>query len=187
MSRREFLPYLVATLVIFCVGIAAGYALVVSGDPSADQLLETIMGSFSQIIGDNSFMLALKIFLNNLEACVLLFLGGATFGFLTFFVLFSNGVVIGLFADQIVEKVGAVGLIAGLVPHGIFELPAIFISAALGLALARSLIAEAGGRRDAAADAVRLGGIFLRVVVPLLAVAAVIEAFITPALLQIVV
>lgn len=187
MSKRDFLLYLGATLVIFCVGIAAGYALVLSGDPSADQLLETILSSFSQIVSDDQAMLAVKIFLNNFEACAFLFLGGATFGVLTFFVLFSNGVVIGLFADQIAAKVGPLGLIAGLVPHGIFELPAIFISAALGLALTRSLLAEARGRGDAASDAVQLSGLFLRFVVPLLAVAAVIEAFITPALLQLVI
>jgi stage II sporulation protein M len=188
MSRREFLPYLAATLVIFSVGIVAGYAVAASGDPAADRLLETIMdGVFSQILGDNPAMLAVKIFLNNLQACVLLFLGGATFGLLTFFILFSNGIVIGLFADQIAEKVGPLGLLAGLAPHGIFELPAIFIAAALGLSLARSLLADARGRGDAAADAARLGGLFLRIVVPLLAVAAVIEAFITPALLQIVI
>ncbi|WP_298668187.1 stage II sporulation protein M [uncultured Methanofollis sp.] len=188
MSRREFLPYLVGAVVIFAVGIVAGYGVSASGDPAADQILDAIMGGvFSQILGDNPLMLAVKIFLNNLQACVLLFLGGATFGLLTFFILFSNGLVIGLFADQIAEKVGPLGLIAGLVPHGVFELPAIFIAAALGLALARSVLADARGQGDAAADAARLGGLFLRVVVPLLAVAAVIEAFITPALLQIVV
>ncbi|WP_342678548.1 stage II sporulation protein M [Methanofollis sp. UBA420] len=188
MSRREFLPYLAATVVIFSVGIAAGYGLAASGDPAADQILKTIMeGVFSQILGDSPVMLAVKIFLNNLQACVLLFLGGATFGLLTFFILFSNGLVIGLFADQIAEKVGPLGLLAGLAPHGIFEIPAIFIAAALGLALARSVFADARGQGDAAADAARLGGLFLRIVVPLLAVAAIIEAFITPALLHLVV
>ncbi|MDK2974951.1 MAG: stage sporulation protein [Methanofollis sp.] len=188
MSRRDLSIFLAVSVGVFLVGIAAGYALLLSGDPMAEQLIEMVRsGVFTDILGDPAAMLAVKIFLNNLQACILLFLGGATFGLLTLFILLSNGVVIGVFAGEIAERLGPLGLAAGLVPHGIFELPAIFIAAALGLGLARSLLADLSGTRDAAAEALRLGGLFLRVVVPLLAVAAVVEAFITPALLQIVV
>lgn len=188
MYKREFGAYLAVAVGTFLLGIAAGYALLLSGDPSVDQLIEMVTnGVFSEIAGDNAAMLAVKIFLNNLQACLLLFLGGATFGLLTLFILLANGVIIGVFVGDIADRLGSLGLVAGLVPHGIFELPALFIAAALGLGLARSLLAELSGAGDAAAGAVRLGGLFLRVVVPLLAVAAVVEAFITPALLQIVV
>jgi len=96
-------------------------------------------------------------------------------------------VIIGVFVGEIAERLGPLGLAVGLIPHGIFELPALFIAATLGLGLARSLLADLSGTGDAATEATRLGGFFLRIVVPLLAVAAVVEAFITPALLQIVV
>ncbi|MDD3111267.1 MAG: stage II sporulation protein M [Methanofollis liminatans] len=188
MSRREFGTYLVVSVGVFLLGIAAGYAVLLSGDPVADQLIEAVKnGVFADILGDSPGMLALKIFLNNLQACLLLFLGGATFGLLTLFILLSNGLIIGVFAGEIAERLGPIGLAVGLIPHGIFELPALFIAAALGLALARSLLADISGAGDAAAEAARLGGFFLRTVVPLLAAAAVVEAFITPALLQIVV
>jgi len=188
MSRREFGAYLAVSVGVFLLGIAAGYAVLLSGDPVADQMIEMVRnGVFADILGDSPAMLAVKIFLNNLQACLLLFLGGATFGLLTLFVLLSNGVIIGVFVGEIAERLGPLGLAVGLIPHGIFELPALFIAATLGLGLARSLLADLSGTGDAAAEATRLGGFFLRVVVPLLAVAAVVEAFITPALLQIVV
>ncbi|TAJ44879.1 stage II sporulation protein M [Methanofollis fontis] len=188
MSRQEFAIYLAVAVVVFLLGIGAGYAVMASGDPAAEQLIEMVKeGVFAGILDDTPAMIALKIFLNNLQACLVLFLGGATFGILTLFILISNGVVIGVFAGEILDRVGLSGLALGLIPHGIFELPALFISAALGLSLARSLLAELSGMGDAAADAARMGGLFLRIVVPLLALAAVIEAFITPALLQIVV
>lgn len=187
-SKRVFLLSLAATLLIFFGGGVAGYYLAASGDPAAQTLMKTVTeGVFSQVADDSSLMLAAKIFLNNLQACVILFLGGATFGLLTIFILLSNGLVIGIFVNEIKDVIGPLGLAAGLAPHGIFELPAIFISGALGLALAMALVTELMGRGDAVAEATRMGGQFLRIVVPLLVVAAIIEGFITPALLQIVI
>ncbi|HQP71376.1 MAG TPA: stage II sporulation protein M, partial [Methanoculleus sp.] len=54
----------------------------------------------------------------------------------------------------------------------------------LGFLLARALIAEWHGAADAAAEARSLARLFLRVVIPLLAAAAFVEAFITPAILS---
>lgn len=188
MSRQEFGIYLAVSAGVFLLGIAAGYAVLLSGDPVAEQLIEAVKnGVFADIVGDAPAVVAAKIFLNNLQACILLFLGGATFGLLTFFILLSNGLIIGVFVGEIAERLGPFGLAVGLIPHGIFELPALFIAAALGFSLARSLLGDLSGAGDAAAEATRLGGLFLRAVVPLLLVAAVVEAFITPALLQIVV
>ncbi|QYZ78785.1 stage II sporulation protein M [Methanofollis formosanus] len=188
MSRDALLLPLAVALLLFFGGGGAGYALAASGDPAAQTLMDTVKeGVFAQVADDAPLMLAAKIFLNNLQACAILFLGGATFGLLTFFILFSNGLVVGIFVNEVVDTLGPLGLAVGIVPHGIFELPAIFISGALGLALARALVAELTGRGDAVAEATRMGGQFLRIVVPLLVVAAVIEAFITPALLHMVI
>ena len=75
---------------------------------------------------------------------------------------------------------------AALLPHGIFEIPAFIIAGALGFCMAQSLIAEWYGAADTAADAGRLARLFIFCVVPLIAMAAVVEAFITPAVIQIV-
>jgi len=77
MSRREFGAYLAVSVGVFLLGIAAGYAVLLSGDPVADQMIEMVRnGVFADILGDSPAMLAVKIFLNNLQACLLLFLGG---------------------------------------------------------------------------------------------------------------
>ena len=52
--------------------------------------------------------------------------------------------------------------------------------------MAQSLIAEWYGVTDTAADAGQSARLFILYVVPLIAMAAVVEAFITPAVIQIV-
>ncbi len=81
---------------------------------------------------------------------------------------------------------GVVGFLVGILPHGIFEIPALLIAGGLGLLLAEELYHELKGRGDAAQMAETLGRTFLLIVIPLLAVAAIIESFITPQLLNMV-
>ena len=75
---------------------------------------------------------------------------------------------------------------AAIVPHGIFEIPAFILAGAFGILLAQSLIAEWYGSGDTAADARGYGKLFVTVVLPLLATAAVVEAFITPVVIHLV-
>jgi len=75
---------------------------------------------------------------------------------------------------------------AAIVPHGIFELPAVIASGALGLMMGRAVKNELSGISDASYEAWRLGGYFVKYIIPFVAIAAVIEAFITPAVLQMV-
>ena len=75
---------------------------------------------------------------------------------------------------------------AAILPHGIFEIPAFIIAGALGILLAQSLNEEWYGSGDAAVDARRYVRIFLLYVLPLVAVAAYVEAFITPVVIHLV-
>ena len=45
--------------------------------------------------------MCIKLFINNFEACILLFLGGASFGILTIFIMSLNGIVIGAIMEII--------------------------------------------------------------------------------------
>ena len=49
----------------------------------------------NQIMSAEPPLLALQLFLNNLEACVIIFIGGAFFGFISVAILMLNGVIIG--------------------------------------------------------------------------------------------
>jgi stage II sporulation protein M len=75
---------------------------------------------------------------------------------------------------------------AAIIPHGIFEIPAFIISGALGLSLAHALWDEFRGSGDVAVTGMKLGKIFLTVVLPLVLLAAFIEVFVTPVVISLV-
>jgi len=88
---------------------------------------------------------------------------------------------------EIVHKEHSIAFVAAaILPHGIFEIPAFIISGALGILLAQSLIAEWYNGADTAEDAKRFTRFFALYVMPLVAVAAFVEAFITPIIIHLV-
>jgi stage II sporulation protein M len=174
-------------LLIFIIGCAGGY-LSSQADPAFGESLVTLFQEMitKEIMSDEAPLLAIQLFLNNLEACVLLFLGGATFGVVTLLVLSFNGIIIGGIVEVVGAKTGSLVMLAAIIPHGIFELPAVLVSSALGLMLGRAVMMDLTGQGDASEEARILGNLFLRYVVSFIAIAACIEAFITPAILQLV-
>jgi stage II sporulation protein M len=174
----------VLTCVLFAASIAAGVVLTVVYPAAGQQLLEIFREAIlGEVIGSSAPVLAVTLFLNNLQACLIMFLGGASFGILTAFVIVSNGFIIGSIVELIRQQEGALYIAAALLPHGIFEIPAFIISGTLGFLLARSLWNEWNLQGDAGADASRMGRAFLLYVIPLVILAAFTEAFITPGII----
>jgi len=175
------------TVLLFITAVIVGWMGTVHNPALGNELLSLFQKEIAgQITLENPVDMCLKIFANNLEACILLFLGGATFGILTLLILSLNGIVIGAVSEIISKGHSVLFIAAAIVPHGIFEIPAFIIASALGFSMAQALIAEWFGTADTSTEAQRLARSFLLYVLPLIAVAAVVEAFITPAVIQIV-
>lgn len=174
--------YLFAAVGIFTVGIGAGIALVVGGVDLPGLLgLDGIEELFPEELS------ATGILINNLQASLLMVLGGLTVGVLTAYALFANGVLIGYVVTPVVVDTGVGQALVLLLPHGIFELPAVFIAAAIGFRIAGLLVARLRGRRDRlrpSVDEQRQGAVLVGLSVLLLVVAAVIEVYVTPALFE---
>jgi len=179
--------YLIISGFILIAGVAMGF-LLSSAEPAFGEEIMTLFEEMiaDQIMDDDPPVLALQLFLNNLEACVVIFIGGALFGLISIAILGFNGIIIGAVLEIVRKESGALVLLAAIIPHGIFELPAVIASGALGLMLGRAVKNEFSGGPDAASEALRLGRIFIRYIIPFVAIAACIEAFITPAVLQLV-
>jgi stage II sporulation protein M len=178
---------IILTILLFFIAMCVGWIGTVHNPAIGDDLIRLFQKEVAgQITVSDPVDMCVKLFFNNLEACILLFLGGASFGILTLFIMSLNGIVIGAVTEIISHGHSAIFIAAALLPHGIFEIPAFIIAGALGFCMAQSLIAEWYGAADTAADAGRLARIFLLYVLPLIAVAAVVEAFITPAVIQLV-
>ncbi len=113
------------------------------------------------------------ILLNNIQVSFLGLFLGLLFGIFSFFNAFANGLVLG-YVFHGVWTASGLREFWRILPHGIFELPAIFISLGLGIKL--GMFAFSKGRENLVKRAYNSLLVFLFVIVPLLIVASVIES-----------
>ena len=187
MSNSALVNAIIITFLLFFATLTVGWVGTMQNPSVGENLMKLFEKEVAgQINVDNPFDMCGKLFINNLGACILLFLGGASFGILTIFIMSLNGIVIGAIMEIIHKDHSWVFIAAALLPHGIFEIPAFIISGALGILLAQSLISEWYGGADTAGEAQKLARIFVLYVLPLVVIAACVEAFITPVIIQLV-
>jgi Uncharacterized membrane protein len=178
---------LITVLAVFVLALFLGFAAVSADAEAGAALMDFLRNEIFADVGEGGGLtLFAKIFLNNLEACILLFLGGASLGLLTLLIISLNGMVIGGVVGIVGADRGLPFMAAAILPHGIFEIPAFIISGALGLSLAHALWGEFHGSEDMAVAGERLGKTFLTQVVPLVLVAAIIEVFVTPLVISVI-
>ena len=122
---------------------------------------------------------ALEFFGNNWLVALTTAVSGVVLALPAIVSLLFNGLVMGIYART---EVAPMELLAFVIPHGIFEIPAIFVATALGVHLGLAGWRTMRGRatRAALADALERAFWVLIGVGILLAVAAVIEGFISP-------
>ena len=187
MSNSPLANAIIVTFLLFFATTTVGWVVAAQNPSVGEDLLKLFEKEVAgQMDGKNQADMCLKLFFNNLQACILLFLGGATFGILTIFIMSLNGIVIGAIMELVHKDHTPLFVAAAILPHGIFEIPAFIISGALGILLAQALVAEWYGNGDTAVSAIAFARLFLAVVLPLVAVAATVEAFITPVIIHLV-
>lgn len=144
-------------------------------------LIEKIEKEFS--LRESNFQLAIEIFLNNLRTTIIMLLGG-TFLFIPLLILMVNGFLVGFVLRLFLEEGHSIfEFIQSLFLHSIFELPAVFISAAIGIRIGLAYILPKGNRVVAVSERIKeAGAIYVAIVIPLLLLAAFAEAYISMAL-----
>ena len=101
--------------------------------------------------------------------------------------LVTNSAIIGTLFGLSMELGLPIGtMIAGILPHGIFEIPALIMAISLGIYVCkgitmRILKKREGSLREDLADA---GRFLALIILPLIITAAVIEAYITPLVIE---
>lgn len=157
-------------------------------------VIETVLNFFlagieeSGVIGEDGSISVFALLFNNWWAMLLSAVYGLIpFLFLPILSLATNSVLLGLFAALYLNsELGLLAYLAGILPHGVFELPALVLSIACGLYLCLNI-----NRRILASPRkmpmVELFSGLLRVllllVAPLVVVAAFVECYITPLVL----
>ena len=100
---------------------------------------------------------------------------GIFFGIFPLWFTLQNGYVLGFVSSISVGEAG-IGSLWRIIPHGIFELPAIFISLGLGIKLGSFVFYKDSRKKfnEFLKNSLR---VFIFIVIPLLVLAGIIEGF----------
>lgn len=172
---------------LFGAGVVLGVALLLAGVDLFDLFAELVGEELFPELEDEGFEPTATFFVvNNTRAFLLTIVGALSVGLLTAFVLVFNGLVVGNLATAIGGLVGVEYLAVGLAPHGVFELPALFVAAGVGFRFVHRFVQRVLGRRDAFLTRTYLKRTVALVVFAwlLLVLAAFVEAYVTVELLE---
>ena len=197
-ALRRIAPALLAVALIAGVSLWMGYDWIMVNVPQAlskasPENLQKLSDRVREMPDLSSLQESINapfLFLNNTRAVTLIFFAGLfSFSVLGVLLYMLNiGIIGGLFGlFQLLGIQPWPIFLAGVVPHGVFEIPALMIGSAVVLYMGVAIVTPQTGKSmgevilELFADWAK---IFIGLVVPLLAVAAMIEAYITPTLLQ---
>jgi len=117
------------------------------------------------------------LFTNNVSVSLVAYALGITFGVGTAWLLFYNGILMGVLGAVFVEAGQFKAYCTGILPHGVLEIPAILIGGAAGFVLAQGVIqARPWPRREELALAGKESLLLVAGCFPLLILAAILEA-----------
>lgn len=123
--------HLIISILIFLGSFSIGYLLA----GFLDILLAPLMREFKKSVIEEGITI-ISIFSHNLQAILLLYLGGLSLSIFTGLFLALNGLFMGYFAT----KVPLVDFILLVAPHGMFEIPGIIIAGVAGFRLSSFII-----------------------------------------------
>ena len=178
---RDHRPFVAFSALVFLLGTLAGVGLDLSGVDLFGALgLDSVTDLFPETIT------AVTILLNNTRAFLLFVAGALTLGLLTVLALVFNGVVVGYVMSGAAAEKGFLFVVLGLVPHGVLELPALFVASGVAFRLVYVVPAYLIGRRNRVLNELDLKRTIALVGVAwvVLAVAAFVEFYVTGGILQ---
>ncbi len=184
---RFLWPYLLFITFVFFGSLVAGYISAANFPSMADALRESFSSRFESLMTMNPFYIMFAIFLNNAFVSLLFLVLGLALGILPVLFIAFNGYVVGVIAYLVAQERGLLFILLGLLPHGILELPMVFLAASIGLRLGHQVFSALIGRPTQIKREFKEGLTFyFRWILPLLLVAAIIETFITPLILSLI-
>ncbi|RMD67929.1 stage II sporulation protein M, partial [Candidatus Pacearchaeota archaeon] len=164
-SRR----FIYAGIYIFVASAVVGFA----ASPLLTFLDDFIRRIALKVAGLNTLELILFIFKNNLSSALMSIVLGAFLGIVPIMSAITNGVLVGYVLARALVIAGVASWWR-LLPHGIFELPAIFIAIGLGMKLGFSIFEQdmSEAFKERFVNGLKT---FVFIILPLLLIAAIIE------------
>src|SRR3989344_187431 len=159
------------------IGVFVAFALIGYFVPPTPEIQEMIMEFLRDLIEKtqnlNQGELTAYIFWNNLQSAFTGLFFGIVLGFFSVIATMINGYVVG-YVSKLAVGVEGPSVLWQLVPHGIFELPAVLVSLGLGLKLGSFIFQEK--KIESLKHFLWMSFlVFVLIVLPLLIIAAIIE------------
>ena len=171
---KESKNYIYSVFLIFLIFIVLG-SLIPVPDSISKIILEFIEELLLKTQGMSFSELTSFIFLNNLQSSFFGMLYGIFLGIFPLLSTAANGYLLGFVALEVIRSEGFF-VLWRILPHGIFELPALFVSLGLGVKLG-SFIFQKEKIKSLKIYFIKSLEVFFFVVIPLLIIAAFIEGF----------
>ena len=174
---------------LFVIGIVAGITIHNAMPASIADLFsgqEATLGDIATSLGGSHIALLIFIFFKNALALIISFLLSPFLCLVPALALLFNSAFISYFSIEVIQEKSLGFLLAGVLPHGIFEIPALLIgeAASLSFGVAVTIAVFSRGRRNYLRNSFKENFRYLLVALALLVPAAIIETFVTPLLLK---
>lgn len=121
------------------------------------------------------------IMTHNLSVCFVAFAGGVVFGLLPLYLMFFNGLLLGVIGVACQQHGMSLDLWSFVAPHGSLELPSIVLAGAAGMRLGHGVVFPGIYRWR---DSIALAGVeaarIVAGIIPLLVIAGTLEGFFSP-------
>src|SRR4030042_1104115 len=169
---RESKKFIYAVVGLFLLSVLIGFFVPVS-ESIYDQIMTYIRELLKQTEGMSAFRLIWVIIFNNVRSTIFSIVLGIFFGIYPVISTLANGYLLGFVSSVSVSGAGVASLWR-LFPHGIFELPAVFISLGLGIKMGM-FIFQKNKMESFKNYLINSLKVFLLIVIPLLIIAGIIE------------
>lgn len=182
---RRFIRF---SLQLFILSVVAGIYIAEYHEKEMQEVLNRTAAALSSGMGLSGFSLFYFIFENNVTTLFYALLASVVFGLSSVTMIIVNGIIAGVFMILVVKKTSFLVFIMGIVPHGIFEIPAAVISSSMGMKIGWTVILKLRRKKVSIGNEIYSAlKYFFLIVVPLLFIAAIIEAFVTLTLISLVI
>lgn len=176
---KECWKYIAVSTILFVLFFMSGFIFIYSvSDEILQPVLEQIKKWIEELIktteGFGFIEMWWFIFINNSTISFISIFSGFFLSLVPIFLLVSNGFVVGLMSSLVTNEAGFLS-IWRLFPHGIFEIPAVIISFALGIKFG-SFLFNKNPKKQLVYLFKNSLRVFIFIIIPLLVLASIIEA-----------
>ena len=186
----SYKKWILVSAVLFAVSIAIGVTLtLVIPDSIIISLFHEDIAAFQEqlswILAQPQFLICIFIFIKNVSAMLLSFVFSPILCLMPILSLIVNGGILGFVSVSVAEEKSLGFVLAGLLPHGIFGIPALIIgqAAALSFGAMAMLALIRKGKRSLLLPNLKQNLRYLLLALALLLPAAIIETYLTPLLI----